>query len=132
MALIEPAVYHIGFRGDKLTADAPPQTERGCKLRFIGGAFISAKGYWTFAPGTTCQAAQLLEILPHATMDSRVGRMANDYWRNVAEGRATHYGEIGYAVSPMDLHRGLSIDDYRKKYGNRIIDWIQEHGGGVE
>ena len=128
MALIEPAVFHIGYIKDKLTAHAPPQTERGCKLRYIGGEFTRTKGYWTFTPGTTCQAAQLLEILPHATIDSRVGRMAAMYWRKVAEGRAEHYGEIGYAVSPMDVHGQLSQDDYRKKYGNRIIDWIIEHG----
>ncbi len=128
MALIEPAVYHIGYIKGKLTATAPPQTERGCKFRYIGGEFTTAKGYWTFIPGTTCQAAQLMAILPHATVDSRTAHMAVAYWRKVAEGKMPHYGEIGYAVSPMDVHRQLSEDAHRKKYGNRIIDWIIEHG----
>lgn len=128
MALIEPAVYHIGYIKGKLTATAPPQTERGCKLRYIGGEFCSAKGYWNFGPGTLRIAAQLLEILPSATVDSQTARMAAAYWRCVAEGKMPHYGEIGYAVSPMDEHRSINEADYRKKYGNRIIDWILEHG----
>lgn len=127
MALIEPAVFHIGYIKGKLAATAPPQTERGCKLRYIGGEFNQTKGFWTF-PDTLRVAAQLLEILPTATVDSRAARMGAAYWRCVAEGKMPHYGEIGYAVSPMDVHRQLSQDDYRKKYGNRIIDWIIEHG----
>lgn len=127
-ALIEPATYYIGFKGGKLNALAPANVKRSCMFRYIGGEFHTGKG-WTF-PSTGQIAAQLLEILPTANIDGYVGRMAASYWRNVAEGKAEHYVEIGFALSPTEPFRQLDAAALRRKYGDEIIDWIEDHQQG--
>jgi hypothetical protein len=128
MPLLEPRVYLVRKTSKGLEIIVPFDAEKACRLRWIGAQRNKSHACWAIKDPQTKQAAQLLELYPTARFDGDSAKMAARYRRKVAEGRAEHYGEIGYALSPTDASRPLSVADYRKKYGNRVIDWLHAHG----
>lgn len=130
MPLLEPKIYRVIKTRLGIEIIVPFDVEKACQLRFIGAEWHKANACWIIKNPQTQQVAQLLELYPTAGFDGDSAKMAACYWRKVAEGRANHYGEIGYAVSPTDKFKNqlVSEADYRKKYGDRVIDWLQAHG----
>lgn len=128
MPLLEPKIYAVWQTAKGIMINVPPHREKACQLRWIGAQWNKASQCWIIKSPVTQQAAQLLELYPTAQFDGDSAKMAARYWRNVAEGKAENYGEIGYEVSPRDAFIPLSADAYRKKYGDRVIDWLNERG----
>jgi hypothetical protein len=128
MPLLEPKIYRVIKTRNGIEVTVPFDVEKTCQLRFIGAEWKAVDACWIIKNPQTRQAAQLFELYPTARFDGDTAKMAACYWRKVAEGRADHYGEIGYKLSPTDAFRPLSADDLRKKYGDQVIDWLQAHG----